>query len=76
MLRDLGVESVRLLTNNPEKRTSLEDFGIAVAEQVPLAMHPTADNLGYLRTKRDRMGHHLPDLADATIDETTEELHQ
>jgi 3,4-dihydroxy 2-butanone 4-phosphate synthase/GTP cyclohydrolase II len=76
VLRDLGVESVRLLTNNPEKRTSLEDFGIAVAEQVPLAMHPTADNLGYLRTKRDRMGHHLPDLAAATIDETTEELHQ
>ena len=76
VLRDLGVESVRLLTNNPEKRTSLEDFGIAVAEQVPLAMHPTADNLGYLRTKRDRMGHHLPDLAAATVDETTEELHQ
>ena len=62
MLRDLGIESVRLLTNNPDKTASLEDFGIKVAETVPLAIHPTDDNIDYLRTKRDRMGHVLPDL--------------
>ena len=76
VLRDLGVESVRLLTNNPAKEASLEDFGIVVAERVPLTTHPTHHNLTYLRTKRDRMGHHLPGLAEASIDETTEELHQ
>jgi 3,4-dihydroxy 2-butanone 4-phosphate synthase / GTP cyclohydrolase II len=62
MLRDLGVPSVRLLTNNPDKSESLEDFGVRVAAQVPLAPTPTEHNLDYLRTKRDRMGHRLPGL--------------
>jgi 3,4-dihydroxy 2-butanone 4-phosphate synthase/GTP cyclohydrolase II len=72
VLRDLGVESVRLLTNNPAKTASLEEFGITVTETVPLAIHPTDDNIDYLRTKRDRMGHVLPDLPELM----TEELHQ
>ena len=72
VLRDLGVESVRLLTNNPAKTASLEEFGIAVTETVPLAIHPTDDNIDYLRTKRDRMGHVLPDLPELM----SEELHQ
>jgi len=63
ILRDLGVRSVRLLTNNPAKTKSLEDYGVAVAERVALTPHPTDDNLAYLQTKRDRMGHVLPDLA-------------
>ncbi|GAA1917772.1 bifunctional 3,4-dihydroxy-2-butanone-4-phosphate synthase/GTP cyclohydrolase II [Nocardioides hwasunensis] len=63
ILRDLEIASVRLMTNNPDKTASLEDFGIAVTEQVPLAPSPTDHNLAYLRTKRDRMGHELPDLA-------------
>jgi 3,4-dihydroxy 2-butanone 4-phosphate synthase/GTP cyclohydrolase II len=63
ILRDLGVASVRLLTNNPAKTLSLEDFGVPVAERVPLTPHPTDHNLAYLRTKRDRMGHDLPGLA-------------
>ncbi len=63
ILRDLGVTSVRLLTNNPGKVTELEDYGIAVAERVPLTPHPNDHNLAYLLTKRDRMGHVLPDLA-------------
>ena len=75
VLRDLGIGSVRLLTNNPDKSSSLEDFGITVTERVPLAVHPTGDNIDYLRTKRDRMGHHLPDLPDLP-QEMTEELHQ
>jgi 3,4-dihydroxy 2-butanone 4-phosphate synthase/GTP cyclohydrolase II len=65
VLRDLGVQSVRLLTNNPAKTESLVEFGIPVAERVPLAPHPTADNLAYLTTKRDRMGHDLPDLPES-----------
>jgi 3,4-dihydroxy 2-butanone 4-phosphate synthase / GTP cyclohydrolase II len=80
VLRDLGVSRVRLLTNNPAKTASLEDFGIEVAERVPLALHPTDANRAYLETKRDRMGHVLPDL-DLLHDltdpvATTEELHQ
>jgi 3,4-dihydroxy 2-butanone 4-phosphate synthase/GTP cyclohydrolase II len=63
VLRDLGVSSVRLMTNNPDKSTSLADFGIHVAERVPLTPHPNDHNLTYLLTKRDRMGHDLPDLS-------------
>ena len=60
VLRDLEVESVRLLTNNPDKVHNLEDFGVPVAERVPLTPHPNDHNLAYLLTKRDRMGHDLP----------------
>jgi len=62
VLRDLGVSRVRLLTNNPEKSASLEEFGIHVDAQVPLTPRPNKHNLAYLRTKRDRMGHSLPGL--------------
>jgi 3,4-dihydroxy 2-butanone 4-phosphate synthase / GTP cyclohydrolase II len=61
ILRDLGVTSVRLLTNNPAKTEGLEAYGIAVQERVALTPHPNDHNLAYLRTKRDRMGHDLPD---------------
>ncbi|WP_122817323.1 bifunctional 3,4-dihydroxy-2-butanone-4-phosphate synthase/GTP cyclohydrolase II [Nocardioides pantholopis] len=62
ILKDLGVEAVRLLTNNPGKVSDLEDYGITVTERVPLTPHPNDHNLAYLLTKRDRMGHVLPDL--------------
>ncbi|WP_277210424.1 bifunctional 3,4-dihydroxy-2-butanone-4-phosphate synthase/GTP cyclohydrolase II [Isoptericola croceus] len=62
VLRDLGVTDVRLLTNNPAKVDGLRAGGVAVAERVPLAIHPAPDNVAYLRTKRDRMGHDLPNL--------------
>ncbi|MGA9747899.1 MAG: bifunctional 3,4-dihydroxy-2-butanone-4-phosphate synthase/GTP cyclohydrolase II [Nocardioides sp.] len=62
ILRDLGVRSVRLMTNNPDKVTNLEDYGVPVTERVPLTPHPNDHNIGYLLTKRDRMGHELPDL--------------
>ncbi|MEN8705975.1 MAG: bifunctional 3,4-dihydroxy-2-butanone-4-phosphate synthase/GTP cyclohydrolase II [Nocardioides marinisabuli] len=68
ILRDLGVRSVRLMTNNPDKVSSLEDFGVPVAERVPLTPHPNDHNLAYLLTKRDRMGHVLPDLVDPAVD--------
>ena len=62
ILRDLSVGSVRLLTNNPDKVTNLEDYGVPVAERVPLTPRPNDHNIAYLLTKRDRMGHALPDL--------------
>jgi 3,4-dihydroxy 2-butanone 4-phosphate synthase/GTP cyclohydrolase II len=62
VLRDLGVTSVRLMTNNPDKVENLEEFGVHVAERVPLTPHPNDHNLAYLLTKRDRMGHDLPNL--------------
>ena len=63
ILKDLGVDEVRLLTNNPAKTRGLESYGVPVSERVALTPHPNDHNLAYLRTKRDRMGHHLPDLA-------------
>jgi 3,4-dihydroxy 2-butanone 4-phosphate synthase/GTP cyclohydrolase II len=62
ILSDLGVSSMRLLTNNPDKRAGLEGYGLRVVERVPLPIRPTRENLHYLRTKRDRMGHDLPNL--------------
>ena len=64
VLADLGVSSVRLLTNNPLKSLGVESHGVKVVDQVPLAASVTPENIGYLRTKRDRMGHTLPDLPD------------
>ena len=60
ILQDLGIESVRLLTNNPEKRESLENADITVTETVPLIVGLAEQNLGYLAAKRERMGHELP----------------
>jgi 3,4-dihydroxy 2-butanone 4-phosphate synthase / GTP cyclohydrolase II len=62
MLADLGVRSLRLLTNNPAKLRGLAGFGIEVTGRVSLPVAATADNLRYLITKRDRLGHQLDDL--------------
>ncbi|MFD7614585.1 GTP cyclohydrolase II [Streptomyces sp. NPDC059828] len=62
MLHDLGVRSVRLMSNNPRKREALLKHGIEIAEQVPLLTAPREENIAYLRTKRERMGHLLPHL--------------
>lgn len=70
ILVDLGVKSMRLLTNNPAKRAGLEGYGLEIIDRVPLATTPTKENLRYLTTKRDRMGH-LLDLP-GTLDEPTE----
>ena len=61
ILADLGVRSMRLLSNNPAKRAGLEGYGLEIVGRVPLPVHPTVQNLFYLQTKRDRMGHDLPD---------------
>jgi 3,4-dihydroxy 2-butanone 4-phosphate synthase/GTP cyclohydrolase II len=60
ILRDLGIENVRLLSNNPAKRRFLEDAGVPVIEQVPLIVGLAEQNLGYLEAKRSRMGHVIP----------------
>jgi 3,4-dihydroxy 2-butanone 4-phosphate synthase/GTP cyclohydrolase II len=60
MLRDLGVTSVRLMTNNPAKADFLVNAGIPVTEFVPVIVGQAAENTGYLQTKRDRMGHQIP----------------
>jgi 3,4-dihydroxy 2-butanone 4-phosphate synthase/GTP cyclohydrolase II len=57
MLRDLGVDRVRLLSNNPEKIAGLERAGIAVVERVPILVAPVVENVGYLETKERKMGH-------------------
>jgi 3,4-dihydroxy 2-butanone 4-phosphate synthase / GTP cyclohydrolase II len=62
MLADLGVRSLRLLTNNPDKLRGLRGFGIEVTGRVALPVVPTPDNLRYLIAKRDRLGHQLGEL--------------
>jgi len=57
MLLDLGVRKARLLTNNPAKVEGLQRYGVEVVERVPLGISPNPWNLGYLRTKRVKMGH-------------------
>jgi 3,4-dihydroxy 2-butanone 4-phosphate synthase / GTP cyclohydrolase II len=62
ILVDLGVRSMRLLTNNPAKRAGLEGYGLTITGRVALPIRPNPENLRYLRTKRDRMGHDLDGL--------------
>jgi len=62
ILVDLGVRSMKLMTNNPRKIVGLEGYGIEVAERVPLAVPVDDDNASYLRTRRLQLGHLLPDI--------------
>ena len=59
ILVDLGVKQIRLLTNNPRKIVGLEGYGLKVSERVPLEIEPNAENYKYLKTKKEKMGHHL-----------------
>ncbi len=59
ILVDLGIKSMRLLTNNPAKRVGLDGYGLQITDRVPMPLRANAENLTYLRTKRDRMGHDL-----------------
>ena len=63
ILYDVGVRSMRLLTNNPGKRAGLEGYGLRISERIPLQTDPTPQNVGYLRAKREKLGH-LLDLPD------------
>ena len=59
ILRDLGVKSMHLLTNNPDKVYQLEDFGLSITKRVPITIEATEHDLLYLQTKQNRMGHIL-----------------
>jgi 3,4-dihydroxy 2-butanone 4-phosphate synthase / GTP cyclohydrolase II len=62
ILRHLGVTRIRLLTNNPRKVVGLEGYGLQIVERVPIETTPNRHNLGYLRTKREKLGHQLEGL--------------
>ena len=59
ILRDLGVKTMRLLTNNPDKMYQLSDFGMEITQRIPIQMDATKDDLFYLKTKQHKMGHFL-----------------
>ena len=59
ILVDLGITTMRLLTNNPSKRAGLEGYGLQIVERVPLQSEPNEENVNYLKVKRDKMGHLL-----------------
>lgn len=59
ILRDLGVKHIRLLTNNPRKKESLQAYGIDITEVIPLEMSPKLENQRYMKTKKEKLGHHL-----------------
>ena len=65
MLADLGVRSVRLLTNNPAKVRGLTDCGVEITARIPLETAVTPYNLRYLVTKRDKLGHQIQNLNDS-----------
>ncbi len=68
ILVDLGISAMRLMTNNPAKYGGLEGFGLEIVDRVPLAVRPNPENIHYLRTKRERLGHFLDDLEDGAQD--------
>lgn len=59
ILKDLGVKTLRLLTNNPDKVYQLSEFGMEIAKRVPIQMDATSHDLFYLKTKQKKMGHIL-----------------
>jgi 3,4-dihydroxy 2-butanone 4-phosphate synthase/GTP cyclohydrolase II len=59
ILTDLGLKTIRLLTNNPRKIVGLEGYGLEIVEQMPIKVKPNPHNARYLKTKRDKLGHLL-----------------
>jgi 3,4-dihydroxy 2-butanone 4-phosphate synthase / GTP cyclohydrolase II len=76
ILVDLGLTSIRILTNNPKKIHGLEGYGLSVADQIPIQAVPNPHNEEYLRTKRERLGHTLHHQGLALDEELIHEEHQ
>ena len=77
ILVDLGVTTMRLLTNNPTKRAGLEGYGLEIVDRVPIQSEPNPENLKYLQTKREKLGHILDSLVatgDAEVGPPGEEI--
>jgi 3,4-dihydroxy 2-butanone 4-phosphate synthase/GTP cyclohydrolase II len=74
ILADLGLTTIRILTNNPKKLTGIDGFGLSVVEQLPIEISPNAENRHYLTAKRDKLGHrlHHQDLKDLRIETESE----
>ena len=62
ILHDLGARQLKVLTNNPKKLQGLAGYGLSIVAQVPLEIDPNPHNKGYLKTKRDKLGHLLEGL--------------
>jgi 3,4-dihydroxy 2-butanone 4-phosphate synthase/GTP cyclohydrolase II len=74
ILADLGLTTIRILTNNPKKLVGIDGFGLTVTEQVPIEVTPNSENRRYLAAKRDKLGHrlHHQDLKDMKIEPESE----
>jgi 3,4-dihydroxy 2-butanone 4-phosphate synthase/GTP cyclohydrolase II len=72
ILADLGLSTMRLLTNNPTKRAGLEGYGLEIVERVPIESVPNSENLRYLQTKREKLGHILETLQVSDADSKEE----
>jgi len=74
ILADLGLTTLRILTNNPKKLTGIDGFGLTVVEQVPIEVPPNSENARYLAAKRDKLGHrlHHQDLKNLDYEPETE----
>jgi 3,4-dihydroxy 2-butanone 4-phosphate synthase/GTP cyclohydrolase II len=69
ILVDLGVTTMRLMTNNPAKYGGIEGYGLEITERVPMQTVPNAENIAYLRAKQDKMGHILGIAPEGGVDE-------
>lgn len=74
ILADLGLKEIRLMTNNPTKRIGLEAYGLKIVEIVPIVGTITPYNRGYLRTKREKLGHLLPETSEQLEHQESEEM--
>jgi 3,4-dihydroxy 2-butanone 4-phosphate synthase/GTP cyclohydrolase II len=59
ILRNLGIKKMKLISNNPKKRAGLIGYGLEIIDSIPIEIEANPHNIGYLKTKRDKMGHNI-----------------
>ena len=72
ILADIGLTTIRIMTNNPDKRIGIEGYGLKVVDRIPLETSPNEYNARYLATKRGKLGHLLSEIDESMFEETTE----